>query len=212
MDDTITGESDGASDGEDGAGEGDAMADDGDEPAANGPAAFKMTKVGSSPPPNQWQSRGVWQLSDATMTLSQAHLAAQDKKLKGRLVMRQQLMTEEEAQLNPQVNQSRRKAAKQARKEAAKHDKKALVMATLAHGMYIAVFILSHPPRASYPIPFTRACTNHAVSHAQGPAARTHTASRQTMWGRWSKHYWAVSIPISATHWLLNIANSRYKL
>jgi hypothetical protein len=72
------------------------------------------------------------------MTLSQAHLAAQDKKLKGRLVVRQQLMTEEEAQLNPQVNQSRRKAAKQARKEAAKHDKKALVMATLAHGMCMA--------------------------------------------------------------------------
>jgi hypothetical protein len=53
MDDAMTGESDGASDGEDGAGDGDAMADDGDEPAASGPAAFKMTKVGSSPPPNQ---------------------------------------------------------------------------------------------------------------------------------------------------------------
>lgn len=37
--------------------------------------------------------------------------------MKGKLSVRQQIMTEEEMQLNPQVNQNKRKAAKQNKKE-----------------------------------------------------------------------------------------------
>lgn len=47
----------------------------------------------------------------------QTHIAALEKKVKGKQSVRQQIMTEEEMELNPQVNQNKRKAAKQSKKE-----------------------------------------------------------------------------------------------